>query len=100
MIPELLEYFGGFAISAATNGIKDWILDPGLGFAKTPEQNWEILEHLEDFKVLGKQILIGAADKRFTAGDTEKAHRVALEHGADILRVHDVKKARQTAGLE
>ena len=95
-----LEYFGGFAISAATNGIKDWILDPGLGFAKTPEQNWEILEHLEDFKVLGKQILIGAADKRFTAGDTEKAHRVALEHGADILRVHDVKKARQTAGLE
>jgi len=100
VIPELLEYFGGFAISAATNGIKDWILDPGLGFAKTPEQNWEILEHLEDFKVLGKQILIGAADKRFTAGDTEKAHRVALEHGADILRVHDVKKARQTAGLE
>ena len=100
VIPELLEYFGGFAITAATNGIRDWILDPGLGFAKTAEQNWEILEHLEDFKVLGKQILIGAADKRFTGGDTEKAHRIALKHGADILRVHDVKKARQTAGLE
>ena len=100
VIPELLEYFGGFAITAATNGITDWILDPGLGFAKTAEQNWEILEHLEDFKVLGKRILIGAADKRFTAGDTEKAHRVALDHGADILRVHDVKKARRTAGLE
>ncbi len=100
VIPELLEYFGGFAIMAASNGIRDWILDPGLGFAKTAEQNWEILDHLEDFLVLGKPILIGAADKRFTAGDTEKAHRTALEHGAAILRVHDVKKARQTAGLE
>ncbi len=100
VIPEILEYFGGFAVMAASNGIRSWILDPGLGFAKTAQQNWEILEHLEDFRVLGKPILIGAADKRFTAGDTEKAHRTALEHGADILRVHDVKKARQTAGLE
>ena len=89
-------YFTDFARRAEEHGIAEWILDPGLGFAKTAEQNWEILEKLDALQAFGRKILIGAADKRFTGGDTEKAHRLALSHGADILRVHDVAAARAT----
>lgn len=92
----LTAYFTDFARRAEEHGIADWILDPGLGFAKTAEQNWEILEKLDALQAFGRKILIGAADKRFTGGDTEKAHRLALSHGADILRVHDVAAARAT----
>lgn len=93
VIKELIRYFEDFALKAEDAGIRQWVLDPGLGFAKTPQQCWEIIEHLEEFRPLGRPILIGAADKRFTGGDTEKAHILSLEHGADILRVHDVKSA-------
>ena len=100
ILPALTAYFTEFARKAERAGVTDWILDPGLGFAKTAEQNWEILEKLEALRVFGRPILIGAADKRFTGGDTEKANRLALEHGADILRVHDVAAARKTlAGI-
>ena len=91
-----MAYFEEFARRADEHGIADWILDPGLGFAKSAEQNWAILEGLEALRVFGRPILIGAADKRFTGGDTEKANRLALAHGADILRVHDVAAARET----
>lgn len=80
----------------------DWILDPGFGFNKDPEDNMYILHNMEDLKEYGRPILAGVADKRFTKtlpGGTEQAHLLALRHGADILRVHDVKKARQTAEL-
>ena len=55
-----------------------------------------ILERLRELQTLDRPILIGAADKRFTAGDTERAHRLALRGGAAILRVHDVAAARRT----
>lgn len=96
VIAELLRYFTDFDHKAADAGIADWVLDPGLGFAKSAEQNWEILDRLPELKGLGRPILIGAADKRFTGGDTEEAHRRALKGGADILRVHDVAAARKT----
>ena len=93
VVAALDSYFEAFSAKAAELGIEDWILDPGLGFAKTPEQNWDLIGHLESFRHFAKPILIGAADKRFTQGDTEKAHRLAVAHGADILRVHDVRAA-------
>ena len=96
IMAALAAYFTEFARRAEAYGIAGWILDPGLGFAKTAEQNWEILERLEALQVFGRPILVGAADKRFTGGDTEKAHRLALVHGADILRVHDVPAALRT----
>ena len=96
ILPALADYFRAFAVRAEEAGIADWILDPGLGFAKTAEQNWEILERLGELQALGRPILIGAADKRFTGGDTERAHRLALRGGAAILRVHDVAAARRT----
>ena len=109
ILPALVAYFKDFSARAEEYGIREWILDPGLGFAKTPEQNWEILAGLEALHALGRPILIGAADKRFThaeppfpfpalpgEGPTERAHRLALQHGADILRVHDVAAAVRT----
>jgi len=79
----------------------DWILDPGLGFDKNVEENWTLLENLEIFKTFGREILIGASRKRMTGGSielTRKANLTALQHGADILRVHDVEDARHSIG--
>lgn len=93
-------YFSSFSDKALEYGIQDWILDPGFGFAKNPEQNWELLERLPEFRHFGKRILVGVADKRFTRtpnpfakdspADTGSAYaeRLAAERGADILRIH------------
>lgn len=96
IILQLKDYFADFERRAASFGISEWTLDPGLGFAKSEFQNIEILERLQELAVFGRPILIGAADKRFTHGDTEKYHRLAIRGGAAILRVHDVQAARET----
>lgn len=96
IMDTLTNYFTQFAEKARAEGITDWILDPGLGFAKTARQNIEIIEHLEALKKFGRPVLTGAADKRFTEGNTEYYHLLALRHGADILRVHDVQAAQRT----
>lgn len=96
IMQQLEEYFRDFEKRARKAGIKDWILDPGLGFAKTKEQNIEIIEKLPLLKKFGRPILIGAADKRFTEGNTEYYHLLALKGGADILRVHNVEAAYLT----
>lgn len=88
VVPALVNYFRDFEKRASAAGISDWILDPGLGFAKTPEQCWEILYRLEELAALGHPVLIGASDKRFTRGNTALAHAVAILHGASILRLH------------
>ena len=72
VMAELTRYFRQFAVKAAALGLEDWILDPGLGFAKTAGQCWEILERLEELKCFGRPILIGAADKRFTRAVPER----------------------------
>lgn len=90
IIAGLIRYFEEFSVKAESYGISGWILDPGLGFAKTSAQNWEILRRLPELKVFGHQILIGASDKRFTRGRNDIAHRLAIEGGADILRVHEI----------
>ena len=87
------EYFDGFAAKAEALGIKDWILDPGFGFAKTAGQNWELLENLPALRRFGRPILVGVADKRFTHtpnpfGSCQNAEQLAAERGADILRIH------------
>lgn len=88
VIPALIDYFREFACRAEYAGVSDWILDPGLGFAKTKEQCWEILQGLEALSVLGRPILVGASDKRFTEGDSSLAHALAILHGAAYLRIH------------
>ena len=92
------DYFEQFAEKAEKLGIDEWILDPGFGFAKTAEQNWELLENLPALRHFGRPILVGVADKRFThtpnpfapgqAPSSQYAERLAAERGADILRIH------------
>ena len=96
VVKAMDEYFEGFDAKAEALGIKDWILDPGFGFAKTAEQNWELLENLPAFRHFGRPILVGVADKRFTRtpnpssglSGSAYAERLAEQRGADILRIH------------
>lgn len=89
----VMQYFREFEARAAQAGIDQWILDPGFGFAKASQQNWQLLRDLEQFRVFGRPILAGVADKRFTkdplfnGGDLQTAERMAAQV-ADILRIH------------
>jgi dihydropteroate synthase len=87
-------------------GINDIIIDPGFGFAKTLEQNYELLANLETFRVMGLPLLIGISRKSMVykllniqpeqaLNGTTAAHMVALMKGAAILRVHDVWAAKE-----
>ena len=85
-------------------GVKDIIIDPGFGFAKTVDQNFELLANLNYFKILEKPLLVGLSRKSFVwktletdpegaLNGTITANTIALLNGASILRVHDVKEA-------
>lgn len=104
---EVLQYFREFAERAEKAGIKDWILDPGVGFAKDIGQNWQLLRELEALRMLGHRILVGVSRKSMiyrlfgitpeeSLAQTQVLHFAALERGADILRVHDVAEAART----
>ena len=104
---DVLQYFSVFGERAAQAGIKDWILDPGFGFAKTVEQNWQMLRELDRFLTLGHEILVGVSRKSMiyrlfgitpeeSLPQTQVLHLAALRKGASILRVHDVAEARRT----
>lgn len=86
IVTEQLRYFEDFSKRAAAAGLTDWILDPGLGFAKTVEQNFEILNRLQDLRAFGHPILLGPSHKRFTAG--RESEVLGLCRGADIVRLH------------
>lgn len=87
-------------------GVNDIIIDPGFGFAKTLEQNFELLQNLESLHELGYPLLVGISRKSMiykaleTSADnalngTTVANTIALQAGAAILRVHDVKEANE-----
>ncbi|PTX22649.1 dihydropteroate synthase [Pontibacter mucosus] len=91
-------------------GVKDVILDPGFGFAKTVDQNYELLRHMEELRIFGLPVLAGMSRKSMVYKSlginqadaltgTIAVNCVALMKGADILRVHDVKEAKQTIVL-
>jgi len=109
---DIREYFLKFIPKAEAIGIKSLIIDPGFGFAKNIEQNYELLMGLDRLKIQSKQtgvnypILVGISRKsmiyRFLDISPEDAlpattalHLQALIHGAGIIRVHDVKEAKQ-----
>lgn len=107
---SVLAYFEEFSEKALRYGIKEWIVDPGFGFAKTIEQNYQILAELDRFNVLGRPILVGVSRKSMiykhfciTPEDalpaTQVLHLKALQQGASILRVHDVAEAARTVAL-
>lgn len=104
LMGEILKYFGERTRLAKEAGILDCILDPGFGFAKTTEQNYEVLSQLEVFKHFDFPVLAGVSRKsmiykvlEISAEEALNAstalHMYALQKGASILRVHDVKEA-------
>jgi dihydropteroate synthase len=91
-------------------GINDIIIDPGFGFGKTIEQNYELLNRLQDLKLLKKPILVGFSRKSMiynklncspqeTLNGTTILNTLAIQKGASILRVHDVKEAKEIITL-
>lgn len=85
-------------------GVKDIVLDPGFGFGKTLEQNYELFACLDEFRIFELPLLVGVSRKSMVyrllgttpaeaLNGTTALHALALEHGADMLRVHDVREA-------
>lgn len=110
IIRDILFYFSERMAAAKQLGIIDMIVDPGFGFAKNREQNFEILNELELFKMLDKPLLVGISRKSMiyktlgiTANEalngTSVLNTIALQKGASILRVHDVKEALESITL-
>ena len=110
VVADILKWFGEKIFNLRSAGIKDIIIDPGIGFGKTTEQNFELLRRLSDFSITGLPLLVGLSRKGMiwktldiTPDDalngTTALNAVALMNGADILRVHDVKEAVQTIKL-
>jgi dihydropteroate synthase len=100
ILTEIYDFFEIKIKEAAAAGTarENIILDIGLGFAKTPEQNWFLLENLKYFAPLGLPLLIGASRKKFTGGSLElslKAAATAARNGAAVLRVHDVGETKK-----
>ena len=110
IIKEMLYYFSEKITKARSLGINDLIIDPGFGFAKTLDQNYEILKNFELFKMLELPILTGISRKSMvykplgsTAQEalngTTVLNAIAISKGAKILRVHDVKEAVECVKL-
>lgn len=107
---EVLDYFIQRIDLCRKAGLEDIIVDPGYGFAKTKEHNFELLKNSEVFTILEKPILTGISRKSMiyktlgvTAGEalngTTVLNTIALQKGTNILRVHDVKEAVETIQL-
>ena len=107
---EILFYFSERLAAARALGITDLIADPGFGFAKTRAQNFELLAGLSAFRALGLPLLVGVSRKSMvwkTLGiepsqalnGTTALHMLALQGGANILRVHDVREASECVRL-
>ena len=110
LMAEILDYFIFKIDRCSEAGIHDVILDPGFGFAKTIEQNFLLLKKMSSLQLLGKPILAGLSRKStiyktlgITAAEALNGstvlNSIALLNGANILRVHDVKEAKETIQL-
>ena len=110
IVADILKWLGERIFKLKSAGVKDIIIDPGFGFGKTVDHNFELLRRLGDFSIVGLPVLVGVSRKsmiwktlNITADEalngTTAMNAVALVNGADILRVHDVKEAVQTVQL-
>jgi dihydropteroate synthase len=110
VVADILRWFGDRIYKLRILGVKDIIIDPGFGFGKTADHNFEMLRRLNEFTVAGLPVMVGVSRKSMiwkTLGispdealnGTTALNAVALANGADILRVHDVKEAVQVVKL-
>ena len=106
LINDLRFYFSEKIKETTSKKINDIIIDPGFGFAKTTDQNYTLLNHLDMFQTFGLPILIGLSRKSMVykilesspqeaLNGTTALHTVALLKGANIIRAHDVKEASE-----
>jgi len=110
LLTDLIDYFHRKVYACFQAGITDMILDPGFGFAKTREQNFNLLNNLHLLSVLGKPVLAGLSRKSIiwktleikpedALNGTTVLNTVAIMKGVSILRVHDVREAAQVIQL-
>ena len=103
-LKEIFYFFSEKAQKLRDLGVKDIIIDPGFGFGKTLEHNYQLMNHLEEFKLFGLPLLVGISRKSMiykllgttpeeALNGTTVLNTIALQKGAHILRVHDVKAA-------
>ena len=109
-VTEVLDFFINKTKECRLAGIEDVIIDPGFGFGKTARHNFTLLKNLSVFKMIGRPIMAGLSRKstiyktlQTTAGEslngTTVLNTIALQNGANILRVHDVREAREAVIL-
>lgn len=108
--PDILNYLRQIVDQCEAAGIKDIIIDPGFGFGKTLEHNYELLRNMHTLRMLGKPVLAGISRKGMVwkalgttpeeaLNGTTALHMVALQQGANIIRAHDVKEAMEVIKL-
>ncbi len=110
LMGEILEYFNQKKREYRKADFANWVIDPGFGFGKTTEHNFQLLNQLQKFRQFNKPLLVGISRKgmiwKTLNGTPETAlngttalHMAALDRGANILRVHDVKEAKECIDL-
>lgn len=110
VVTEVRDHLVDICEQAGAAGISDIIIDPGFGFGKTVEHNFALLKDLHTFRIAGRPILAGVSRKSMICktlhvnpehalNGTTALHMVALQQGANILRVHDVKEAMEVIRL-
>lgn len=107
VVKEVTWYFSLILEKLTALGINDIILDPGFGFGKTIEQNYQMLKNISHFKIFGLPVMAGISRKSMICktlkvnsenalNGTTAANMLALNNGTNLLRVHDVKEAVET----
>ena len=110
VVKEILQFFKEKIAIAKECGISQFIVDPGFGFGKTVEQNYELMKHLQKFVDLQYPVLVGISRKSMiraalncttdeALNGTTVLNTIALQKGAHIIRVHDVKAAKEALTL-
>ncbi len=110
IIKEIMLYFSEKIQQLRNMGVHDIIIDPGFGFSKTTDHNFKLLQELELFEIFELPVLAGLSRKSMiyktldikpgeALNGSTVLHTIALQKGVDILRVHDVKEAREAIRL-
>lgn len=110
LLKDIFQYFARKVQQLRDLGMKDMILDPGFGFGKTLEHNYELLSHLEEFRIFELPLLVGVSRKSMiyrllgttpqeALNGTTVLDTICLLKGANILRVHDVREAVETVKI-